>query len=440
MRTEENQPRPAEDPARLLRSLAREIRPMDNSAATRMADLSGALEGHGRREDWSNVDIFRLINPDGILARFRAASLDGGRWLGILEWFRNVLLFAPLILTFTGLWLAMRGYSAIADDPRYRSDTFVYLWQHGFFGHSPLRLSDLAMLDVSLLLTLALITAVIHLRVNVAQAVREHRSYRLASRLDHALAGAALDLSQRRWNGAGPLVDRVETLVGLLSGSLAEERERLESLGAQLADLVAGQRTATAAVQEASVGIAVMAEAHQAATSRLETVAGAIADLPAALGRAAGGLGTATGELRAAVEALEGTRGHLAATQQETERMLQRGRDDMIRLLQRAFHATRSAENAMRAVQDLVPVLKTAATDMRFASAGLRDLAPSVHRLAGAAEHHDAAAQHLAAAADRFGGLASVTGASPGPATRPTAKNGSGHGNGRFADDQREQS
>lgn len=103
---------------------------------------------------------------DAIDARGLAELLAGGhsRVWAVLEVLRNVLVFAPIAVTWLGLSLAAGAYAQmLAARPELVSQPFLLLWEQGFGGRLLFNFGTLALIDASLIgvliaLSLALFT------------------------------------------------------------------------------------------------------------------------------------------------------------------------------------------------------------------------------------------------------------------------------------------
>jgi|GEM_PF-2097624 hypothetical protein len=190
-----------------LDSLAREINRYSPTAANRLLQLSDAI-GNGTLIDaWANTDIHQVIDADVVVEYFKAQDMPA--WgLRFLEWVRNILIFAPLVLTWYGISQAVQAYSFYisyvrshpALDQSQVSLPFLYLWQQGF-GHtlSPLlTLSSLATGDFILLLGLFILTGLVNVRTHLRSSEKEQAAERLHERLIDALADASLCLALQR--------------------------------------------------------------------------------------------------------------------------------------------------------------------------------------------------------------------------------------------------
>lgn len=131
----------------------------NSSTAVHLRDLADAVAGGPSAPRWAFVDVFRAFSPDDLGENLQNS---GVRWF---ESIRNVLVLLPLIVTWLGIWDAVRGYdSLIKEKPQLAAQSFIYLWQNGFEGHARATLSQVAIIDVVLLLGVVVLTAYVYLR------------------------------------------------------------------------------------------------------------------------------------------------------------------------------------------------------------------------------------------------------------------------------------
>ena len=178
--------------AERIDTLAHEAAKRDPSLAALLARLADAVRDGREREVEGYIEA---LNPAAL-----AESITGGHsvlW-DLLEVLRNVLVFAPIAVTWLGLSLAAAAYyGLIGRQPDQVSKPFLLLWEGGFGGVLPLNFSTLALIDASLIgvliaLSLALFTrselrgrAV---RARPAQGIRDPRAPRRGVLGEHARA------------------------------------------------------------------------------------------------------------------------------------------------------------------------------------------------------------------------------------------------------------
>ena len=87
------------------------------------------------------------------------------RLWAVLEVVRNVLVFAPIAVTWFGLSIAATAYAQLLGArPDLISRPFLLLWQEGFDGRVVLNFSTLAITDASLIGVLIVLSLALHIR------------------------------------------------------------------------------------------------------------------------------------------------------------------------------------------------------------------------------------------------------------------------------------
>ncbi|TMB63931.1 MAG: hypothetical protein E6J49_00390 [Chloroflexi bacterium] len=142
------------------------IRRLGDEALAREPSLGTLL---GRLAD--AVDDGRATEAEGYIgaidARGLAELLAGAhsRFWAVLEVLRNVLVFAPIAVTWFGLSLAAGAYAdMLAARPDLVSQPFLLLWEQGFGGRLLFNFGTLALIDASLIGILILLSFTLHLR------------------------------------------------------------------------------------------------------------------------------------------------------------------------------------------------------------------------------------------------------------------------------------
>ena len=200
--------------AAAIRRLGDEALAKEPSLGTLLGRLADAVEG-GRTTEASGY--IGAVDPRGL-----AELLAGGhsRLWAMLEVIRNVLVFAPIAVTWLGLSLAAGAYAdMLAARPELVSQPFLLLWQQGFAGRTPLNFSTLALIDASLIGVLIVLSLALHTRSELLAAqVRTDsllKESEIRALLGEASSLGALDIS-------GPDAE------ALLADMAAEERRIYE--------------------------------------------------------------------------------------------------------------------------------------------------------------------------------------------------------------------
>jgi len=132
-----------------------------------LAELLGRLASAVREDRREDVQGYAdAIDPHGlaeVLVFSRSAA-----W-GFVEVARNVLVFAPIAVTWFGLSIATNAYAKLLESqPDLVTRPFLLLWEQGFGGLIGfLKFSNLAIIDASLIGLLILLSLAIHYRADV---------------------------------------------------------------------------------------------------------------------------------------------------------------------------------------------------------------------------------------------------------------------------------
>jgi hypothetical protein len=212
--------------AEALQRLADEATAREPSLGTVIARLADAVR-QGRTTEAAAYT--GAVDPRG-LAELLAGKHS--RLWAILEVIRNVLVFAPIAVTWFGLSIAASAYAQLLGErPDLVSRPFLLLWQEGFEGRLLLNFSTLAITDASLIGVLIVLSLALHIRSEVRDAqVRTQallKESEIRALLGHVSSLGALDF------GTGD----AETI---LADMAAEERriyERAVEREGQLFDL-----------------------------------------------------------------------------------------------------------------------------------------------------------------------------------------------------------
>lgn len=192
-----------------LVTLAKKIESTDYAAAVRLRLLGDAVEGGPYAKGWGASDIYKLINPDLIVERYRSQHASTRDWLvEVLELARNVFIFVPIIITWLGISQATSKYHELLSQclnkcPDQVSQPFLYLWEQGFGGRLPdvLRLSTVGLIDATILAIIFTLTFIVTLLSNANSREQDLRAQRLHGDLVHAIAGASLCLLDKQQQG-----------------------------------------------------------------------------------------------------------------------------------------------------------------------------------------------------------------------------------------------
>jgi len=151
--------------AEALQRLADEATAREPSLGTVLARLADAVR-EGRTTEAAAYT--GAVDPRG-LAELLAGKHS--RLWAILEVVRNVLVFAPIAVTWFGLSIAATAYAQLLGArPDLISRPFLLLWQEGFDGRLLLNFSTLAITDASLIGVLIVLSLALHVRSELRDA------------------------------------------------------------------------------------------------------------------------------------------------------------------------------------------------------------------------------------------------------------------------------
>ena len=151
--------------AEALQRLADEATAREPSLGTVLARLADAVR-EGRTTEAAAYT--GAVDPRGLAELL--ASKHSRLW-AILEVIRNVLVFAPIAVTWFGLSIAATAYAELLTArPDLVSRPFLLLWQEGFNGRLLLNFSTLAITDASLIGVLIVLSLALHIRSEVRDA------------------------------------------------------------------------------------------------------------------------------------------------------------------------------------------------------------------------------------------------------------------------------
>lgn len=209
-----------------LERLAGDIEASSQSAADRLRDLGAAVDGGHYADIWAAHDMYQIVDPDTIADHVRSGKDD---WVRVIELLRNALVFAPIAVTWLGIWHALESYSvAIESQPDLATLSFLYLWQKGFGGLS-ISLSTIALIDGALLSLVFVMTLIVLWYNNQkdidAQDVRDE--------LAGLLAESSLALGHRRMQQSLGTAQVFERMSQELLAELRQEHRRIQELLAQ---------------------------------------------------------------------------------------------------------------------------------------------------------------------------------------------------------------
>lgn len=151
--------------------LATRIQPIDQTAAARLKYIAEDVRLNSI-DTWVGLDVRSVIDIDGLSA-IQSDKKDLRYWLILV---RNSLILVPLIVTWAAIGDAVMAYQRLlAIKPETRFESFLGLWQSGFDGWGHAQLSQVATVDVILLLIVLGLTAAADLVRDTSNAQRQLR-------------------------------------------------------------------------------------------------------------------------------------------------------------------------------------------------------------------------------------------------------------------------
>ena len=225
--------------AEAVRALGSEASMREPSLGTLLTRLADAIEA-GRSHEASGY--IAAVDPHALAELLAGAH---SRLWAILEVARNVLVFAPIAVTWFGLSTAATAYAAeLAERPEMISQPFLLLWQQNFGGRGFINFSSLALTDATLIGVLIVLSLMLHIRSELRDAATRTRALlkesEIRATLGEAASLGAMDLGEADSES-------------LLAELVAEERriyERAMEREGQLFDLEASIRELRAAAEK----------------------------------------------------------------------------------------------------------------------------------------------------------------------------------------------
>ena len=214
--------------------LAAEVLARDGAIAMVLERLAESVR-QGRHDEAKGYAA--AIDP-----RATAETIHGQRspiW-GFLEVARNVLVFAPIAVTWYGLSVASDAYSDfLAERPELVSQPFLALWQQGFGGAPGVpTFSTVALIDALLIALLILLSMFVHFRSDVSDPATRTRSLLRESRVRTLLAAASHGPARPGVDAAADaLLDQLVAEEQRVYERASERERELADLGSAVSDL-----------------------------------------------------------------------------------------------------------------------------------------------------------------------------------------------------------
>lgn len=296
--------------AQSLQRMAETLASIDERASARMEALSRAIATDDGRQRWAEVDLRRAFNTEH-LAYAYALKKEGGyahSTIATADRIRNILVLAPILLTWFALAEASRAYAAfIAENPDEVRQPFLLLWERGFGGHASAlapSFSTVALIDAVIIAAIIALTFYAHGRREAREDAVEKTALAFQTDLDNVLAEASVVLAVDRGSRPALLARNVDRLVERFDQNSQElltrlrvEHDRLEQLAGrrerEFADFgvfASGMRAGAEETHRLLVELRQVSTGLQAALEDLTSEVSATVDQGGALLRAVQGL------------------------------------------------------------------------------------------------------------------------------------------------------
>ena len=212
-----------------LHKIADKVQACDVGAAARLRLLADAVGGAKCAEQWAACDIFKLIDPDGIVECFKRYQTRG-RLIGFLELLRNTFIFSPIIVTWYGVSQAAQAYGDYNPDPGVSPRSFLNLWESGGKLPAFLQLSSIGLIDVSLLVFIAFLTFCIFSLSQTSEARNEREAQSLRGNLIHTLVDASLSLQADRCQPPLTAGDNLELVARQIDAMVRQTTTKFDAM------------------------------------------------------------------------------------------------------------------------------------------------------------------------------------------------------------------
>jgi len=279
-----------------LRDLAKSPRVAPHRAAlNELADAVSTGEGLAQ---WAGGGLLAAYAGPDALAPDPGRR---GRWSRRLEAASSVLVFLPLLLTWSGLGAAVLAYRQLSSTRADASASFLALWQQGFQGHLPALLRFDLVVGYTVTLLLVLIAVTLLRQRWEARDERDSRALlqRLAGALvqTEALAARAAHTEPRRF--ARELQDAasgLRTLIDLSAGAQERSRDLLGQAVAASGEAVQAVRSMKQATTTLRAGTQQVSQSSQEAAAAADRLGKGADRLGGTVAEAVSGLSTGMDE------------------------------------------------------------------------------------------------------------------------------------------------
>jgi hypothetical protein len=226
--------------------LAAEARKYDKAVATLLQRLADAI----RRGDRDEIRGYAgAVDPQAT-----AELLVGKRsWIwGVFEVLRNVLVFAPIAVTWYGLSVAAPAYAnLLTQRPELASKPFLLLWEQGFEGApGVLTFGAVAATDATLIVILIVLSLAVHFRADIRDVATRTRALLRESEIRGLLGHAtSLATSELPETGADALLDQMAAEERRIYERAMEREQQLFNLEAAVGEMREAAKTLARAAE-----------------------------------------------------------------------------------------------------------------------------------------------------------------------------------------------
>lgn len=279
------------EPTDELSNIITALRNVDTVTADRLKYLDDASNAPELQDQArvSSIDIYRAIDPTAFEERAAARHFGSTGWISWLEFFRNLIIFFPIFLTWWGLSDATTKYNnLVTQHPDSVTQPFLLSWQRGFSDlgadGSLFTFSGLAALDAGLLATVIFLTFFVDWKRNVSRNVALTRAARDRTALEDALWILEQRFAEIRYKSSpakaltllGQAVEFLPERTNDLLDHMAAERERLTVLAEKRERQYGDLKVFAKALDSGTVRLASAGNDLQQSYTRLEATVNAM--------------------------------------------------------------------------------------------------------------------------------------------------------------------
>lgn len=377
-----------------IKDLASRIDPIDGQSARQLQNLADILQ----KPENTTIDLYGAFDLGAIeektFSDYQIRPRWFRRWLGFIEWGRNIMVLIPIALTWYGLWQASVNYEALISlHPENIVRPFLLLWEEGFKGldsASGPTFSQVAFLDFGLLAGVLILTFVVHFYKDAREAAAAKKALELRCRLEEVLWHANVFLAEARHNQTQiATVSQFQDAAGELVKQLQDDRKRMmqyDDLGQQLSVVVDKLDTYLQNMQMMNnpldQSIQILAGNVSQIGQQQSTLVTTLQALDNQMGNLVNDIHTATDELGRSVDRISNYTGLSTGTFQQIGELLDDMTDRTDRLMDKLEQATQRIGASFQLMDDIVNSMRELDRDLtpslRFFSAQINEFSNHV--------------------------------------------------------------